>query len=342
MSRGPTDRGRRWVLRSAMISVGLRCCRQEAVPTLAGDDAAAFQRGGRSASGGDAEAMADGTFDGCSGRNRLQTDGGTIVTPCCESAVALDGGVRTMATFPYAPPQTGQATNLVSDGTSLYSLVGTSFPYGQIVVRFPITCGAPTILASSGQGGRAFAVAGGHAYWATEQSILSVLATGGASHAVTTVASAPLDLAVHNDRLYWTDVGGQLSTVPVAGGTSQVLASGLGNLGGLAVDDSNVYLTQECGPPDASCPSPGVGTITSIGTGRLLSVSLGGGAVTTLVSQQLTPTSVIVDIGNIYWTNAGTWGRDTASLVPCLCACSVRPSTGSTRAESKRRRSASS
>jgi hypothetical protein len=180
-----------------------------------------------------------------------------------------------------------------------------------MVVRFPLPCGAPTVLAYSGPGRWGFAVAGGYAYWTTEQSILSVPTTGGATKTVIRVAFAPLDIAVHNGRLYWTDIGGALSTVSVAGAAPRVLASGLGNLGGLAVDDTNVYITEECGQPDASCPSPGLGTTASAGTGRLLSVPLAGGAATTLASQQLNPSSIVIDTGQIYWINAGTSGRDT-------------------------------
>lgn len=127
------------------------------------------------------------------------------------------------------------------------------------------------------------------------------------------VLSPPLDIAVYNDRVYWIDIAGALSAVPVAGATPEVLATGFGNrnLGGLAVDDSNVYFTESCDSPDASCPYVGVATPAAAGTGRLLSVPLAGGAVTTLADQQLNPASVIVDAGNIYWINAGTSGKDT-------------------------------
>jgi hypothetical protein len=120
-----------------------------------------------------------------------------------------------------------------------------------------------------------------------------------------------LDIAVQNNRLYWTDIGGALSTVPVGGGAPQVLASGFGKLGGLAVDDSNVYFAETCSATDASCPYTGLGTAATVGTGRLLSVPIAGGAVTTLATQQLNPTSVVIDTGNIYWISSGTYGKDT-------------------------------
>jgi hypothetical protein len=138
------------------------------------------------------------------------------------------------------------------------------------------------------------AVAGGYAYWTTEQSILSVPTTGGATNTVASGVSA-LDIAAHDDRLFWIDVGGSLSAVHVAGATPQVLASGFGNLGGLAVDDSNAYFTERCSAPDASCAYVGGGAAAAAGTGRLLSVPLAGGAVTTLATEQLNPISAIVD-----------------------------------------------
>ena len=66
-------------------------------------------------------------------------------------------------------------------------------------------------------------------------------------------AAIPWDLAIDNGVVYWTNLNTQeVLRAPLAGGPASVLASGLGNLGGIAVDGTHVYFTT-C-PPAQSSP----------------------------------------------------------------------------------------
>ena len=107
---------------------------------------------------------------------------------------------------------------------------------------------------------------------------------------VTTLAanqSTPRFLAMDSGNLYWTNfLGGELMSVPQAGGKPRIVASELQSPMDLAVDDVNVYLV--------------VGTGNN-GFNQILAVDKASGASTVLVDPGEIITSLRIDDDRIYW-----------------------------------------
>jgi sugar lactone lactonase YvrE len=160
-----------------------------------------------------------------------------------------------------------QSTNIAVDGTSVYwaDSYSAGLTRPGLLVKVPIEGGTPVTLASAPR------------------------------------ASAPCGLALDANSAYWvtvtnTDVDPPPTTVmkvPLDGGMSTTLAavaeSGAYDLGdsvrcALAVDSTSVYWS----------------TYRSI-----LKVSLKGGAVTTLASEQTVPNFLAIDAESVYWTTTG-------------------------------------
>jgi hypothetical protein len=97
--------------------------------------------------------------------------------------------------------------------------------------------------------------------------------------------------AVYADdtHLYWVDGDplGTLMSVPLAGGSTTTLASGVVAPRFLAVDEATVYFA---------------GTNPEQGTGGVMSVPLAGGAVVTL-AQSASVTGVAVNSTSVFWTD---------------------------------------
>jgi len=101
-------------------------------------------------------------------------------------------------------------------------------------------------------------------------------------------------LAVDSGNLYWIDQDdGQILSMPVAGGATTTIATGLTTPGGLAIREGSIYLTD----PD----------------GDLMTVPVGGGAVTTLVhgpglppheEVEGFPPALAVDDSNVYFSQS--------------------------------------
>jgi hypothetical protein len=130
--------------------------------------------------------------------------------------------------------------------------------------------------------------------------------TGGSVTLLALGQNGPFAVAADASNVYWVTPppdGGVVASVPITGGTVTTLATGQngGPYGldrGIAVDASNVYVTNNTG-----------GTVVSV-------PKTGGGGVTTLASGQASPWSVAVAGGYVYWTNNASNGPGSVMKVP--------------------------
>lgn len=99
-------------------------------------------------------------------------------------------------------------------------------------------------------------------------------------------------IAIDATNAYWADLSSNqtptstVSKVPLAGGSPSVVYSFPGVAGGIAVDATNLYLTDTVG-------------------GEVTSVPLSGGAATKLATTQYgeKPSFITLDAANVYWRN---------------------------------------
>jgi hypothetical protein len=175
----------------------------------------------------------------------------------------------------------------------------------------PIAAGTAMTLASDRGTGEAIQVGATDVYWSDGQGLYAVPICGGS---VTTIASSPdapghfLDvagLAVDAANLYWDTLSlgpsgptYALNRTPQAGGATVTLATITTGAGGAVVSDgTTVFFASgaDCNINFSSCPA-----------GEILSVPVGGGAVTTLVMQQGAPISALaLDASTVYFATAG-------------------------------------
>ena len=212
--------------------------------------------------------------------------------------VPLAGGtVTTLATNAPADKFTVR-TGLAVDSESVYWDDNTA----QAVLKVPIGGGKTTTLARTAYLGGYFnlAIDATSVYWGDETGSLgavrSVPLGGGAPANLTktklrkAMTDYAVAVAVDTTNVYWTDPNAHaLLTVPIGGGATATLASGLKNPGGIAVDATRAYWTD-------------------ITAGTVMSVPLAGSKPTTLASGQGTPLGIAVDGASVYWTDesAGT------------------------------------
>jgi hypothetical protein len=133
-----------------------------------------------------------------------------------------------------------------------------------------------------------------HVYWTVigngggPGSVMRAPVGGGPPTALATDQTSPDAIAIDATSVYFVDNGVGVMSVPLAGGTVTVLASGPygAAFGGLVVDPATVYWADQ--------------------GGALLTVPIGGGPVTTLVpatAHQLG--ALAIDATSLYWTIEG-------------------------------------
>ncbi len=200
-------------------------------------------------------------------------------------------------------------TAIAVDNANVYwANLGNSSARSGSIMKVGVDGGTPTTIVSGIGSPGGIAVDSAHLYWVDDTAVMSMPIGGGGA---TTLASSPgwsWSLASDGAWLVWTPVGGSPATPDIgtvvaastAGGTPTTLASGQifprENVGHIAVAAARAYWVDYA-------------------LGKVLSVPLAGGAVTTLAADQDQPTAVAVDATSVYWTNQGTYGSSAGTLM---------------------------
>jgi len=118
----------------------------------------------------------------------------------------------------------------------------------------------------------------------------------------------PGRLTIDSSNVYWSNLDGTIKSVPIAGGATTTLASGLGAGMGIGVDAQNVYAVSQ--------------------DGRIVSAPLTGTmAVTVLATAQPQPYALAVDGTNVYWSTIGS-GAGNGTIMACAkTGCGQVPTT---------------
>ena len=159
-----------------------------------------------------------------------------------------------------APTTLGPAMTLThclaADGSFVYWSDGTP-----AIMKVAVGGGTPTQVAAGGDKNGCVAVDGSGVYWVDADKVMMAPLTGGGAMALASgqdvLKGTPTIVAVGGFVWWITDVYGNVDAyngknavvrVPTSGGAVQVVVSDLtGNPGGLAVDDSNVYYSDQSG-----------------------------------------------------------------------------------------------
>jgi hypothetical protein len=113
--------------------------------------------------------------------------------------------------------------------------------------------------------------------------------------------NAVTQIAIDGTYVYWTESGaGNVTKVPLAGGTPIPVATGQGKPLHLAVDASNVYWTNNLGAAVMSAP-------------------VAGGAPTVFAAAS-SPTHVVIDTDTVYWDDSSytIWSQKKAGGSPTM------------------------
>ena len=261
---------------------------------------------------------------------------GGYCTGCTVMALPLGGGISSTLTVTGSVP-----SGIVVDATNVYWTdtgfvpdpdAGRPGAAGDVMVE-PIDGGRSAMLAV-GLLAQGIALDATNAYWTDSGigAVMKVAIGDGTPGTSTQLATAlnPSGIAVDATSVYWSDSGGVMK-VPIAGGTSTMLAPAGGAPGAVAVDATSVYWTDpgngtvtkvptggetsttlasgQNGPSQIAVDATSVYWTTS-GGGTVMKVPLGGGTPTTLATGQDGPSGIIVDATSVYWTNGGSCPSD--------------------------------
>lgn len=180
----------------------------------------------------------------------------------------------------------------------------------------------PTTLASEQGGPSGIAASKGIVFWANHDgTIQSVPAAGGTPTVLAAGQAHPTAIAADAISVYWTNAGsgtcpptnpsctppptGSVMKIPIGGGTPTTLAGGQNNPQRIAIDATNVYWTNEGSSGQGSAPSNTDGTV--------MQVPIGGGALTTLASQQSLLGLIAVGATSVYFAVDVSPGNTTLS-----------------------------
>ena len=173
---------------------------------------------------------------------------------------------------------------------------GRVFGSGTDVISVPINGGPVTTLAPahptlSGQMSYGYSVDDTYLYWVSFTApsfVMKIPLGGGVATTLATLPGTGFGTAVDATSVYIATAGGVMK-VSKSGGAPTTLAAESG--AGIATDAKNVYWTVWSDP------------------GSVNMVSVNGGQVTTLATEQHQPWGIAVDATNVYWVNGGIQGQ---------------------------------
>jgi hypothetical protein len=211
------------------------------------------------------------------------------------------------------------------------------------VMKVSVMGGRTTTLASGQSLPSAIAVDATSVYWVAggpaDGAVRKVALGGGTITILASGQAQPTGIAVDATSVYWTNqydavyggdatcknasgknadlggiaLGGTVMKVPLAGGPATMLANEQCSPAGIAVNAAGVYWTNtdDCGSFITAvmpvCPNDPPGTVGNPDLenpgNTVMSVPLGGGAPTTLASNQNGPWPIAVNASNVYWTS---------------------------------------
>jgi hypothetical protein len=141
-----------------------------------------------------------------------------------------------------------------------------------------------------------------------------------------TLASGPTDFlvldatsayvaAVENQAQYALSI----LRIPLAGGASTTLASGLESVTGIAVSAAGVYWV------DAYTPNPTPPDASPFLNGVVMGVPAGGGTATTLATALANPQAIVADGVNLYWADTSPQGFSGQGTIMSMPAAGGTP-----------------
>jgi hypothetical protein len=163
------------------------------------------------------------------------------------------------------------------------------------------TCSAGVCESAVVIGGQAdawtIAVDETNVYWSTQTSsptdyngaVRMAPVGGGPPSVVASALGWPGGITVDATNIYWTDEIGTVAKRAIAGGPITTIASNQNSPYGIAVDATSVYFTLD--------PYQAQGGVSKAGIG-------GGGGTTPIASGETTPMSIAVNANGIFWTTA--------------------------------------
>jgi len=213
-----------------------------------------------------------------------------LVAGCGSSTVTVPDAAVPLDMHIAAPTTLGTAQTLTNclavDGSFVYWSDGTP-----AIMKIPVAGGMPAVVVAGGDKNTCVAVDGSGVYYFEADKLMKVPLGGGSAAPLATgqhlLKGAPLVAA--GGFVYWiTDVYGDVdayngknaivrASTTTAGSVTVVDAEVVGNPGGLAVDDSNVYYSDQSGVFARPLAAPT--TATPFGQSALHgnAIALGGG-----------------------------------------------------------------
>jgi hypothetical protein len=234
--------------------------------------------------------------------------GGKTIDAATEDALGAedDTGAPTCPTSATLFSNADNPQAITLDGVNAYwANAPAATGLGSIGTLPRASSGTATILVSGLTEPLYIANATGWVAWSSLGSVGLVNVSGGGGSATTPGADlvAAAGVAVDSADVYWVSgtTGVTVESAAVAGGGPNLLgtASGAFSAGGLSVQEGFLYFTVQA----------------NTGGGAIFQVSIGGGAPTALKTFATgTPSDVVTDETNVYWTDLSAGGGSVFSM----------------------------
>ncbi|WP_437774946.1 hypothetical protein [Sorangium sp. So ce1097] len=305
--------------------------------------------GGTASSVGPGGSGGDGAGGG-GGEGATSASSSASTGPCAPAEVACGGGCVDVQTSPdhcgecghgcqggacsagvCEPVELAQGQwDVVSLAVGANAVFWTAKARGN-VMSVPLDGGTPTTLATGQRNPENIAIDANGVYWSTifvPDAAIKALPRGASAELVLYEGSERLNgLVVHRETLYFVDASGRVASMHAGGGRSTTYSSDRSNPRGVAVDDENVYWTNNYGG-DTGVRKHDFATRTTtvlasgqafpyaievgarqvywsnLEDGTLMTVSIEGGRPTPVVAGQGRITDIALDESGIYWVDS--------------------------------------